>query len=93
MLRPGKAGIDDGVEKMLAFIKIHRGTKVESQLAAVENFAAGAGLDPMDYEHLVDRLRKIVNEGGELGWATLGVVIGLYVADHAYEIENANADS
>ena len=78
--------IDYAVKKLQAFVEINRTLSPEAKLDAVDNFAAGAGIDPETYDHLIEKVTSIVDSpGGELGWAVIGVIIGLYTAERCWD--------
>lgn len=86
MLKLNDKSVDYGVNKLTDFVKVHRDASQEDKLNAVDNFAQGAGLSLEAYNQLTDRMEKIVDSpSGELGWAVIGAVIGLYIAEHAID--------
>ena len=86
MLQPSNKGIDYALDKLCTFVKINRDGSTEEKIAALDNFAAAVGLDALKYEHLTQKMTKVVDSpGGELGWAVIGTIVGLYIAEHAHE--------
>ena len=91
MLRPSEKGIDYAITKLSDFVKVHKTSSMEKKLDAVDHFAEAVGLDGPRYDHLVKKLTQIVDSpGGELGWAVIGTIVGLYILEHASDEQERN---
>lgn len=81
-LRP--VAIDYAIDKFLTFVQVQKGNPKEVRLDAVDRFAEGVGVTPLIWEHLTGELDSVIDgEGqGELGWAIIGVLLGLYMREY-----------
>lgn len=86
MFNPSEKGILQAIEKFSTFIKVNHHKPANDRLEAVDNWAEGVGVDGKKWDTLTTSMAKLVDSpGGELGWAIVGVIIGLYIADYEWE--------
>lgn len=81
MVRASTDSIDEAFNTFKDFIKVQKGNPQDVRLEAIDNFAQACGMDPRVFEYLCGELNDMVDSpGGELGWAIVGAMLGMLVA-------------
>lgn len=74
--------IDYAIDKFVNFVRVQKSNDHEGRLDAFDCFAEAVGIGAKEWEHLTDRIDDLIdNEDGSLGWAIIGVMIGLYIRE------------
>lgn len=75
--------IDYAIQKFRNFVRVQKENPRDIRVEAVDRFAEGVGIDALLWEHLTEGLDNLVDgdTNGELGWAIIGVLLGLYMVE------------
>lgn len=79
-----------GVSRYKDFITVQMPNDRNVRLEAIERFAEAAGMNDDNWDTLGDNLTILIDptsSGGELGWALVGFMMGLYAAERENELQ------
>lgn len=79
-----------GVKTFRDFVTVNKQHERDNRLEALDYFALAVDMDEANWDHMAEQFDTIVEgQGGELGWAIIGFLIGLYAAQRERELDEA----